>query len=109
MGDIMPTDNDLSAEVLRLTENLVIENGRRMDTEYELRQSLRFQKIASEKVARLTTEHAQVVAANQALATENARLVKRAAEARKLLRFARDQVTHHFKDLIRAFLAGEGK
>ena len=64
------------------------------------------------EVIRLTAEHAQVVADNQAMATENARLVKRDAEARRLIAPMEgnapvDSVAWNAD--ARAFLAGEGK
>ena len=82
------------------------------------------------EVIRLTAEHAQLVAANQALATENARLVKRDAEARRTLDKADSALTEaeailggeygdHYgpfcemmedlREAARAFLAGDGK
>ena len=74
----------------------------------------------SAEVLRLTAEHAQLVAANQALATENVRLVKQDAEATIALKFYADFYENpndgpwgvnssDFGKTARAFLAGEGK
>ena len=65
-------------------------------------------KEAACEIARLTSEHAQLVAANQALATENARLVKRDAEATACIKQYAIGILEG-DEMARAFLAGEGK
>ena len=61
-------------------------------------------------IDRLTAEHAQLVAANQALATENARLVDmaRCTICREHPPSEDDLDRRHYAE-HRAFLAGEGK
>ena len=61
------------------------------------------------QIIRLTAEHAQLVAANQALATENARLVKRDTEARRIIEDADLCGGDIDRPAARSFLAGEGK
>ena len=66
------------------------------------------------EVIRLTAENAQLVAANQALATENARLVKRDAVARRLIgsgkcTHRKEATAYEWWRDARAFLAGEVK
>ena len=57
----------------------------------------------------LTAERAQLIAANQALAAENARLVKRDQEARRIIEDADLCGGDIDRPAARAFLAGEGK
>ena len=61
------------------------------------------------EVIRLTTEHAQLVADNQALVMENARLVKRDQEARRIIEDADLCGGDIDRPAARSFLAGEGK
>ena len=109
-ADLIAMALDLLDAVIHLTAELDTEKSRGAHRNAERLEALNCNAAQAQKIVRLTSEHAQVVAANRVLATENARLVKRDAKARELIGLDPWDIGYHEWTIsARAFLAGEGK